>query len=155
MSIGLFVSLSVCLSLFLSLALSPAHLYIYMFTCMCVCTYLFAMLIHLAMLTYLHAHMRIYLYVYCLHMYDVICTCIVFICTTSPCSTRLYYPRALNFSLSVYVRTAYKCAYIYIYISCCSLCVSVGYLLSASVKSEPPNPQLQFKIFGTILSQGS
>ena len=30
--------------------------------------------------------------------------------------------------------------YIYIYISCCSLCVSVGYLLSASVKSEPPQP---------------
>ena len=32
--------------------------------------------------------------------------------------------------------------YIYMYISCCSLCVSVGYLLSASVKSEPPQPTL-------------
>ena len=124
MSIGLFVSLSVCLSLFLSLALSPAHLYIYMFTCMCVCTYLFAMLIHLAMLTYLHAHMltAVLRSLYC----------------AIPCSTRLYYPRALNFSLSVYVRTAYQCAYIYIYIYPVVLCVSLSVTSSRRPSSQNP-----------------
>ena len=130
-------------------------LYTCIITCIYICIYIYIYIIYIYIYTYIH-----------IYIWSDTGTASLtknvsasapcwrpLICVIS-CSTRLYYPRALHFSLSLYVCTAYKCVYIYIYPVVLYVSLSVASSRRPS-SQNPPNPQLQFKILGPNLSQGS